>query len=431
MEGFKIEIQTSREHSRSKDWYLLKKGHHTGPFARREILRQIEQKEISGQDQVWKPGLDNWIHIENLEEFYPTPPPLPVAEEKVEERPIAVEEVVGLEPEVKNSPFKYALLLVPFMVIGFIYYYLTIPPKRFLPFTRLDKVVVSKLNNQILDKNFKGELILSKDGRELWLATGREGLFHVELVLNSIDGEILSARKVRVVSKTRLEQNWARFNVFDLEYGTKIVPGKYAYSLIARPLGPKEKLDKFIKKMRKAPVGSEDFTLSGEILFTRDSREEFTKKLTDYKKKLMSYKLAPYKERLEKWQAFMSVLTKVDVLYQDTLGAIKRGKSINLFEVKYNQYLGSMLRSLILEMREVYKSGAKNSNEYKKLYLYGRQIGEMVSDMMVKTKRYKVLGPAPKGRLSRYFLKKTKGFKETAEKEIGLLQDKIKSFEKS
>ena len=145
----------------------------------------------------------------------------------------------------------------------------------------------------------------------------------------------------------------------------------------------------------------------------------------------MSKKLAPYKERLEKWQAFMSVLTKVDVLYQDTLGAIKHGKRVNLFEVKYNQFLGSMLRSLILEMRDVYKSGARNSNEYKKLYFYGRQIGEMVSNMVVKTKRYKVIGPGPKGRLSRYFLKKTKGFKETAEKEIGLLQDKIKSFEQS
>jgi len=427
LEGFKIEIQASREHLRVRTWYLLKKGHHTGPFTHRELLSQMEREEIGGKDQVWKQGLDNWMHISDLQEFDPTPP-IPVVEDKVE---IKEEVVEAPKPEVKKSSFKYTLLLIPFMVIGFIYYFLTIPPKRYLPFTRLEPSALSRLKSLVVNQSFKGEMILSQDGRELWLATGREGPYRVHLVLNSVDGEILGTRKVRVSSKATLEQNWARFHTFELEYGTKIVPGKYTYKVIARSLGPKEKLDRFIKQMRGEPLGSEGFTLKGEILFTKDKLEAFTKKLSDYKKQLMAKRLGPYRVRLEKWQAFLSVLTKVDVLYQDTLGDIKYGKSIKNFEHKYNQFLGSMLRSLILEMREVYKSGAKNSDEYKKLYLYGRHIGEMVSDMVVKTKKYKILGPAPKGRLSRYFLKKTKGFKGRAEKEIGLLLDKIKSFEQS
>lgn len=423
LEDIKIEVQTSRE----QDWYLLKKGHHTGPFTNRDLLRQIEKNEVKGDDRVWKQGLDNWVRVGDLNELDPTPPPIPIVEEKIE-----IKEEVEAEPEkVKGSPLKYTLLLIPFMVIGFVYYYLTIPPKRFLPFDRLEKVQVERLNKAITNKSFKGELTLSKDAKEIWLATSKEGPFQVELTLSSIDGKILSNRKVRITSKSTLDQNWARFHIFDLEYGTKIVPGKYNYSLNARPVGPKDTLEKFWQKMKKEPIGSKSFKLTGEILFTNVKPAELAIKIAELKKKQMAQKLAPFEERLEKWKAFLSVLTKADVLYQDTLSAIKYGKSINLFENKYNQFLGSMLRSLILEMREMYKSGGTNSGQYKKLYLYGRQIGEMVSDMMIKTKKYKVLGPAPKGRLSRYFLKKTKGFKETAEKEIGLLQDKIKSFEQS
>jgi len=312
------------------------------------------------------------------------------------------------------------------MVIGFIYYYLTIPPKRYLPFARLDEVQLKRLNNLITNSNFKGELTLSGDGKELWFATGKAGHFRVDLVIDSIDGNILGNRKVRATSTTELKQNWARFHVFNLEYGTKIVPGKYNYTLIARALGPKQKLDKILKKSV-----DEEFKIKGEIIFTTQKPEEFAKNLAQFKKKSQAKALAPFSERLEKWEAYLSVITKVDVLYQDTLKDIKYGKGIKKFEGKYNEFLGSMLRSLILEMREDYKNNLKNTDEYKKLYLFGRQIGEMVSDMMVKTKKYKVVGPAPKGRLSRYFLKKTKGFKETAEKEIGLLQDKIKSFEQS
>jgi len=426
LEGFKIEIQTSRENSRSKNWYLLKKGHHTGPFTFRELHTQYERNEITGPDMVWKQGLSNWIRISELNEFDPTPPPIPVAQKKEVAEVVEEEEKTPEPAFTKKSPLKYSLLLIPFLVIGFIYYYLTIPPKRYLPFARLNNAEFTRLNTLIAKPGFKGELILSKDGKELWLATGSVGHFRVDIVLDSIDGKILGSRKVRLTSTTTLKQNWARFHAFDLEYGTKIVPGNYTYNLIARPLGPKQKLDKFLKKNK---VGG--FNLKGEILFTNDTPEKFAKNLVLFKKKERALILAPYNERLEKWNAYLSVITKVDILYQDTLKDIKYGKSIKLFENKYNEFLGSMLRSLILEMREVYKNNLKSTDQYKRLYLFGRQIGEMVSDMMVKTKKYKVLGAAPKGRLSRYFLKKTKGFKEKAEKEIGLLQDKIKSFEQS
>jgi len=427
VEGIKIE--TSQENSRSSNWYLLREGHHTGPFTQRDLLRQIEKDEIKSQDRVWKQGLENWIQISDLNNFNPTPPSIPIVKEK-DQVPRAEEiKEAAVVPEPKNSAFKYTLLLIPFIIIGFIYYYLTIPPKRYLPFARLEKSQVQRLNNLIQDEKFKGELTLSQDAKELWLATGIQGPYRVELVLNSVDGEILNSRKIRITSRATLDQNWARFHIFNLEYGTKIAPGKYSYGLIARPLGPKEKLDKFWKKFRKEPLSNEGFKLTGEILFTKDKPAELAVKLADFKKKILAKKLVPFEEKLEKWKAFLSVLTKVDTLYQDTLRAIKRGKSINLFENKYNRFLGSMLRSLVLETREVYKVKGAGLEDYKKLHLFGRHIGEMVSDMVVKTKKYKVLGPAPKGRLSRYFMKKAKGFKERAEKEIGLLVDKIKSFE--
>ena len=163
LEGFKIEIQTTRESSRIRDWYLLKKGTHRGPFSHRELLSQIEKDEIKGHDRVWRPGLNNWIQIGDLTDFDPTPPPIPIVEEKIEIKAPVEEEV---EPEVKSSPLKYGLLLIPFIIIGLLYYYLTIPPKRYLPFARLNQAEAQRLNNLAKDINFKGELTLSQDGKE-------------------------------------------------------------------------------------------------------------------------------------------------------------------------------------------------------------------------------------------------------------------------
>lgn len=62
-------------------YYAVVKGDRIGPLNNSEILKLIESKIIDKQTFVWKPGLTNWVLVEQLPEILKlvalTPPPIP------------------------------------------------------------------------------------------------------------------------------------------------------------------------------------------------------------------------------------------------------------------------------------------------------------------------------------------------------------------
>ena len=62
-------------------YYAVVEGDRIGPLNSSEILKLIESKTIDKQTYMWKPGLTNWLLVEQLPEILKlvalTPPPLP------------------------------------------------------------------------------------------------------------------------------------------------------------------------------------------------------------------------------------------------------------------------------------------------------------------------------------------------------------------
>lgn len=50
-------------------YYVVIDNKQAGPFSEQEISRLITSKEITKESFVWKPGLSNWLHAEQIPEI--------------------------------------------------------------------------------------------------------------------------------------------------------------------------------------------------------------------------------------------------------------------------------------------------------------------------------------------------------------------------
>ena len=87
-------------------------------------------------------------------------------------------------------------------------------------------------------------------------------------------------------------------------------------------------------------------------------------------------------------------------LYTEALDTIKIGRKVSRFEGKYAVMVGPLLRSLILNNKGSYDNDKlKNpfrANHSKDVFSYGRQIGNLASDMVVLTSKKKILNSKEK-----------------------------------
>lgn len=49
-------------------YYAMIEGRQAGPFSEQELSRLIQEKKISKETYIWKPGLPKWERVENLSE---------------------------------------------------------------------------------------------------------------------------------------------------------------------------------------------------------------------------------------------------------------------------------------------------------------------------------------------------------------------------
>jgi UDP-glucose 4-epimerase len=94
----------------------------------------------------------------------------------------------------------------------------------------------------------------------------------------------------------------------------------------------------------------------------------------------------------------MSFLDQVEEIYNNILGRITRGKSMYLFEKRYNKEVGPYLRDLILDTNKVHLSiinlAPKESKAYEEIMNFGKDVGFIASEMVTKTRKIRRLGRA-------------------------------------
>ncbi|MBB4069227.1 putative RDD family membrane protein YckC [Salinibacter ruber] len=58
-------------------WYYAVDGERKGPLTEEEIVQLIYEGDLDLDDFIWKPGMDDWKQISDVEDIPPTPPPPP------------------------------------------------------------------------------------------------------------------------------------------------------------------------------------------------------------------------------------------------------------------------------------------------------------------------------------------------------------------
>jgi hypothetical protein len=171
-------------------------------------------------------------------------------------------------------------------------------------------------------------------------------------------------------------------------------------------------------------------SMQGIILFSPDSPADFEKKLVAYKKNLKEFLEKPIEEKLEKWEAYLSIIKKVDALFQDELRNLKKGSQVAVIEKKYAQFLGPMLTELVNEVGALSrnKSTPDKSRDFEKLFLFGKELGESFSQVMMDIKKIKFLTNSRKKVIFDKFQKIWNALKKTAEQQRDLIQNQLKQI---
>ncbi len=354
-----------------------------GPFSLEEIQKSFDEEKLQDSDVVWKVGLKGWMPLSRLMN----------KSSLASEKSNPAVEIVKPNIKKKSQLKIWAFIPIFFMGVGFYFLYPTKSGPK-LPFSQLDHKTYQKIDQELKNGKPVKDLILSKDSREIWLAISKKGTYFAQLNLKSVSGSIIGDREIIINSHSELMDNWARFYTFDLEKGTKIAQGYYSYTLTLTPKQEGKGLSYLFSKI--SPLFGElktEETLTGTLFFSSDNKETFQKKLNDYKTKIKNEMERPIKEKMEKWQAYLSIINKIDIMLSDEIKTISKGSSIVLFEKKYTEFLGPMLSQIVIETKKMSTDLSRESKEkaleYEKLYLFGKEIGEATSSIALEIKKIK------------------------------------------
>ena len=288
----------------------------------------------------------------------------------------------------------------------------------------------------------------TKDYNRLWLATNFPYDGVVFIKLQSVPGQVLTSevkKKVfnneRIVlqSQALLKGKMAYFDEIEILKGDNLLPGFYEYEITSRREGFMAKLSDFLKDklvfkdMSFTQQKNQHFKVTGSILLSSLDKESFKKRLEVQKKFLERELVRPLKEYRERYQTFIGLLDRIENLYIEIMRRITKGRSIFMFEERYNKEVGPMLTDLIGDSYRRHLSLLNHSPEqsqaYEDLNNYGKDIGLIASEMVTRTKKV--------GRLRRqntkahvdYFKRKVEALKEVGRSRINAIRAKLKEVE--
>lgn len=292
-----------------------------------------------------------------------------------------------------------------------------------------DIQIFEKIMRQEERKGTKIALALSNNGHDIWIASNRKNSALVYLTLKSIDGKILSTERIVAESKSKLINGVAKFNNFKMVNGNNLVHGHYKVELFGINVGMKAKFHRLLKSINLLKDVTTRFTHNGSFIIANRPISKFEQKLKNYHKTIISKQIQPIRDMLEKYKTFNTFLDKLESNYQGSLDAIDKGVLIQGFEQYYSQSIAPILQGVILDNDKIHISllnvQPQLAAEYKELFLFGRQIGVLVSDFVDKTKKIQVLKQDIKTRLFLEFQESATILREMGNIRIKRLQQKL------
>lgn len=295
----------------------------------------------------------------------------------------------------------------------------------------------------VIDRPFTGtplyRLRPSKDLTSLWFGSNYPHDGNLSLKLNSKRGKVLGEGHVEMVAESEYRNGVSHFDEIEITKGGKILPGEYKYTAHFTPGGTKLKWFELLKnlpffKSLKTFKGVEkDFTVQGSLSLIPYGQDRFKAELKEYRERIAKNVVAPLKERLQRYKTFLSLLEQIRILYINTMRRITKGKSIALFEERYNNEIGPMYRDLIIDTNKRHLSliniDEDLSSEYFSLLKFGKEIGGLASDMVTETRTKRKLGRKVTDNLILIFDKKADELAKKGQFEVESIESQLSQYE--
>lgn len=296
----------------------------------------------------------------------------------------------------------------------------------------------------VMTRPFKGVPIHrmrpAKDLNSLWLATNFPDEAVLYMTLKSIPGRFIGTGLVEVQGQARLIGGAALFDELEVLKGETLHIGEYEYEIKGKRVGLKGKLSEafgqkaILKEVKFLRNEDQEFVLKGKLLLSPYAEEKFESKLKDHQEYVQKTIVKPLKDRLERYKTFMGLLERMSSLYQSTMGRITKGKSIYLFENRYNEEVGPFLRDLIIDCNRIHLSlfnlDPNESKAYEEVMNYGKDIGVVASDMVTKTRKYRTLGKKRTQWLIDSFNTESEKLRELGRRARQNIENELSPFEK-
>ena len=259
-------------------------------------------------------------------------------------------------------------------------------------------------------------MVFNQDRNQLWLAGNYKGEGKVFLTLTSNPDKTLSLKKIIVTSEAPFYRGYARFTEFSLVKGNWPVPGEYRAKIHLYP------------KDHKKPV----VTWKGIFILPVKEKQSLSQSLEHWKKNVHTRYLFPLKIQYQYYQTLKSHLINMKGFYTKSFQAKTWQEFSSLFEQQYNREIGPLLQRFILDGRymhlSLFNSDTENSKEYEKLFLYGKKIGDLASDMLTETGRGKIK-KSEKRRIKEKLLSRLERLVQQADSALKGIQKKINYYQ--
>jgi hypothetical protein len=335
----------------------------------------------------------------------------------------------------------YTALLLSFVGLALVFYLVfqtTTGQRRLYNVVGRDK---DALYN-VMNRPFRGvpihRLRPTKDLNSLWFATNFPDEAILYMTLKSIRGRSLGEGEVEVQGVARLQGGAALFDQLEVLKGEGLHVGEYEYEVKGVRVGLKGKLSaalgekNFLSQIKFLRSKDQEFELKGTLLLSPYGSEEFSKRLKEQKVFVEKSMIRPLRDHKQRYQTFLGLLERLSNLYQSIMRRITKGKSIQMFEDRYNEEVGPFLRDLIIDCNRLYLSlvnlRPEQSKAYEELMNYGKDIGFVAAEMVTKTRKIKSLSKEKTDDLIDYFYKEVTKLREKGQKEIRKIDLKLAPY---
>lgn len=413
-----------------KNWFIINNDHHRGPFSSTDIEKLLDNGKLAEDTMIWKESLDDWTALGLTKEFSgffcPEVPSIPVVVKEVVHFPDLSEiEVVELpnlmvDKQVNFSdryaaPLKYCIASISVIFAIFVTYLVSNNSTKKASFTKLKRKEFKRLKehkNAPFKEKLNMDFAFSKKANTLWASSNIEGPATMYLNLKSIDGRVISDTPVVMNSTAKLNGKAIKFEQFVFDKGSKLAAGEYEATVVSVKTGLKTKTDKFLGK--RVPA-NRNLKYKGRVNLYGKSKKVFEKKLKTYRRNKRLEKNLPLQDRIEKYRTLGALVDRLGKIYGKSIHNMKRPGKMRKFEIDYGMSVGPILQGIILDnhkqARTLRRKKPVRAKKYIRLLEYGKRIGELASDMMTITSKFKVLTKSKRAHLKLIFAKKVNDLK--------------------